>query len=1041
MSGLATQLVPIAIAGGLAQEVDELALAPGGGWLSLINLVYDAQGVLRRRRGYDRLPSGYFGGTAGNLPAPWALHTRRGALVAVAQGKAWPYPYLHSYTEDGWKIHDPAPFGTLTRSTVQRASAYSVKNPHVAVTTRHTTYSWVADGKLFLKILDTATGAVVVDEQANGGFGFDPIAGHAAVACGDYVLIFYSVEPGFGSGSLLVRRLEPATGDLSAAAVVIGVTPDCFDAMSEGVDSALVVVSQSGPLLNVSRWFPTSPPTYGAVSPTVDWLINPTTVAIAQDLTHTFVLVGETLAFTGVTLLRFGNTTLAAAHPFGSGNLVDGNQDQLVKVSIGCGESGGWLLWYGIGEAEGLDFGIVARSFDGAGTTVSAPRRVYWCTPFTRPWLIGSTLYTVVSDDMGDGYALLRLDEQTADTTASLGYLGGFCHLEAPGFKTAEFLGPLPLPAPQQVDQNQHLIPVLVPSIGNDRRRGLRGLDGVLIDSTTVQPSLGSSVEALGCLALTGTAAAWFDGQFCVEQGFHRSPVIVTGDGYDPVVTGGDGGIAGAGTDETDWNLYAYTVVYEWPDEAGNWHRSEPSPVVPVGVTAGQNNASITFRVKCLPLTAKSDGLNFQRRFVRLAVYRTKANSPERFYRVDNPETNTYLNDRGVASIEVVDTLSDETLANKAYGFLYTFGGVLENHPAPPARALAAWKNRLWLASGDDPQAIWFSKQFVRTEAPGWNPILQVRLDDDAGPVVAMHPLSGSLLIWTTTRTLYLTGDPPNDTGADNRLVGPELTSDAIGCLDPRSVVTFPGGVLFLGQPGFCVVSNVQSPPTFIGAPVKEITRTYPICRGAVHDAARSRVLWVLRTSPTGDSVVVVFDYLRTAWSVFVPPHSLPHGPHVLWKGLHVYGDPSGVMVEASPTSADGDDGHFITWQVISPWLHLGSIDGYQRVRRVSFKFETPGYVKVQCSLRHDEDTDTTSQSQYLDMGDGSEAVGEPRIGWEVHVARQKCRSMRFELTGLPGTLPGGLGDFSRNFGLYSVSLEAAVKKGRDKSLPAANRR
>lgn len=1053
MAPLDTQIVPIAIQGGLAQEVEELALAPGQGWAELVNVAYDAQGVLRRRRGYDRLIRTYYGGTVGNLPAPTALHSLRGGLIAVAQGKAWPYPYLHSYTSDGWKGHDPAPLGTLSRKTLQRGSSYSAKNPHVCVVSDYTIYSWIAGTSLMLKILHTASGAVVVDERAGASFGFDPIRAHMTVACGDYALIFYEIEAGFGAGGLKVCRLDPSDGGISNATSVIGSQPLAWDAMAEPGDTALVAVAQDylgSVLLNVTRWLPLDPPDYSTVGETVDWLISPSSVAIAQDETHTFVLVGETVIFTGVTLLRFTTTTLHHAHPFGNGNLVDSNQDAIYKVSLGCLDSGGWLIWYGVGENEGTDKAIWARSFDNAGTTVSDPRHAYWCTPYTRPWRIADTLYFVASDQTGEGYALLRLDEQTNDSNTSLGYLGGFCHLEAPGIRDAEFVGDYPiyhpttvgswpLTAPEDLGASRYLFPVLVPTVGNDLRSGLRGLDAITLDASTTQPYLGSAVEALGCLALNGTAAAWFDGQYCVEQGFHRSPVIF----YEGTpVEGGDGHIAGAGSGSSDWNEYAYTAVYEWLDEAGNWHRSEPAPPVTFGVTGSQNNATITFRVKCLPLTAKSDGLNQERRLMRIAIYRTLANSPERFYRVDNPEQSTYQNDRGLAALEVVDTKSDAQLQAAGYGFLYTFGGVLENHPAPPARALALWKNRLWLASGDDPRAVWFSKQFVRTEAPGWNPILQVRLDEDAGDVVAMHPLSGSLLIWTATRTYYLTGEPPVDTGADNRLVGPELTSDAIGCLDPRSVVTFPGGVLFLGQPGFCLVQNVQSPPTFVGAPVKETTAQFPVCRGAVHDAARSRVLWVMRSTNGTDAVCVVFDYLRNAWSTFVQAvHSLPYAAHTLWQGKHTYADAQGVMVEAAPSSSNGDDGHFIPWRVTSPWLHLGSLDGYQRVRRVLFKFETPGYVKVTCSLYQDEEEDP-SQETDLDMGAGGSQAQLPRAGWEVHVARQKCRSMRFSLLGQAGDVPEEfVGDLSRKFGLYSVSLEAGIKRGRDKSLPAENRR
>lgn len=1031
---LETQVIPVAIQGGLAEQVEAL-VAPGGAWLTLVNMGYDKAGILRRRHGFEALTTDTRQG--GDLPEPRSLHAAGGRLVATVGRTA---PELLSHTDDGWQRHDDAPCATVRRAPVQRSGAVNVGNMQTSVVTigdaAYVTHSWTYDDSLFIKTIQrTAAGDVVIHEARIAW-----AAGiHAAVSVGvsgvsGVVLFFYSGVSS-DAGKLFVRQYDPVSGGYGDRATCVESGLRVFDACTEGADSAMVTLT-GGTYVTVQRWAPGSPPTMlDSDVDTVDFVDHITQLAVAVDGDSVFVAVGCFYIGSGltysVTLMRWIAATLNSAHPDGNGQWIAGGAGSLYAVTVGCDpvQKGGWVAWWSLREEDAAD-NVAMAPFDPLGEVdiFAGFPRTFWARIYSRPVYAAGRLYLLLADHISTcrAYALVRMEETLAEPPAPL-YCGAVALDEAPGVTSAERLvenKAWPHPAFSPLDDGRFSLPLRVPTIGNQRSRALYGLDEAVFDFTFEQAPLAlPGVEAQGALCLGGVLPAWFDGQAVVEQGFLRPPIV--SDGSAEVVGGGEIG----GSDDPV-SAYLYCFIYEWIDGRGNWHRSEPSAPITVEVTAAETDATINITVGCLGLTARGDGADVERSYVRIAVYRTLANTPEVFYRVDDPALGTYVNDRAAAVVEVSDTLSDADLLAAGHGTLYTQGGVLENTLAPPLHAVAVWKNRLWGASGDNPRQVVFSKRFLRTEAPGFNPVLlNVGLDDAEEDITGLAPLGGSLLIFTRTRTYYLTGEPPNDTGRDNQLIGPELLSTTIGCTDPRSIVSFPGGVLFLAEAGFHVVATPQSPPAFVGAPVRDTTRAHPICRGVIYDAVRARVIWSLE-STTSDQTLVVFDYLHNAWSHW----SLPGAPRAmaLVGGLHHVALEDVVWRE----SGVEDDGRFISFFVRAPWLRFAGLLGWQRTRRVLLRIERDGELTLLVRLRHDDrDGNTGSQVQEFDLSTGTamSSLDDRRFGLEMHVNNQKNASLQIELAGLEA------GD-CESFALYGLSVEAGLKKGRSK-LPGENRR
>lgn len=1026
---LGTQIVPILVAGGLAQQTDALALEPGA-WLTLDNLVYDKAGVLKKRAGYTYLSTAVQQG--GTLNVVSQLATLRGQLLAVCDGTNADRPGLPHYhawspTTGAWVRQDDVCPATIRRSFRHRG-VESVENPQMVTANDRVLLSWLEAGVgLHFKILDT-DGVVLQPEisiEALIGPGLGPESASSArlVLCGTTAVWIYVNSATFELEAINYDLITGAFG-----AVTLMQTPFLFayfDAVAvSGSEFVLALVVGTGielrriNALSLAVAASSFQPAY--VAPGQIGLAREEATGRLAIITTDAGPVIRAYVVTSAFGVVWGPTTLAA--PTGP----------IERVSVGFLDSGDTVwLWSGQDGATTYARGLFSLVVDGAGVPAPARRQTWHVDLYSRPWLEGGQAYALLHGYSDDAYYLLCLDHTDDDAVPHL--LEGYTAInEAAGLKTGR-LFPLPdamVVAPLAPD-GRYQIPIQVPcAVTNNQRQ--RGIDVASLDFARGQSAF-TPVEAQGCLAQGGAFAGWLDGQVCVEQGFTRAPEIVA----HTIIVGG-GSIAGAGASSADWNAYVYVAVYEWADAQGNIHRSEPSAPYTVGVLLVQTNARINVQIRTICTTRKGDRLDGTLRQARIALYRTKANTPEVFYRVDDPTTLTVENNTLNPAEGANDTLSDAQLVSAQFGLLYTRGDVLPDSPPPPTTALAVYRGRAWIASAEDDRAVWFSQAFFPGEAPRWYPGLQLRVEGSPSGVTALAALRDQLLIFTRDRTYYTAGDGPNDTGAGGTFAGPFLLSQSVGCLDHRSVVVFDGGALFLAEPGFYLVSSAGLQLSFVGQPVRDLTRDYRSVLGVHHDAHRSRVVWLLGDpSSSGEfgppaNLFVVFDYLHNAWSTW----TVTGQPiaQTLWRGLHVWSDEAEVQVPIeSPLAATDPDDAWITSTVETPWLRLAGQLGYQRTRRVLVMARQDGRCDLTVELFHDQ-SETVAQSRTFDLQTG--ALSPPPVrGLEMHVAQQKCRALKIRISDAPPASLSGPG-----FSLVALSLEAGIKQGRDK-LPLTDRR
>ena len=1012
--------IPVLMRGGLAQDTDEIALGLGEGFVLQENLKYDRGGVLKKRHGYTAQGDLTFRGLSSvDLTTVRSLHTHRGALVAALGNDP---TEIASYTDNGWATHGWAAPCSLRRQGAVRLGEVSCENVQTNVSVDWTIITYLNNQDLYYKQIDSLTGVVVQDERILVS---DACKFHRAITLsgGDVAIVYY-YDDGLGTTELRCFLLKPNLG----SAFVMSAELTLDTTIITGLDA---VADPTDPDVFYVAWNPRSDIKVQKL--TIGTLPLDAPVSVAGPLTHTepdttgplcadiysngdlWVAFARFNAGTADVRLGRWTTTPFAAAGFATA-YTTAAAGGTPRVVVGLN---GWVGWE---PAAGSSTGGGFQLMTSAGA--SGARRYLWgCKIESRYFRHRSNDWLFLTDDNAAHYALVRPD-QGQDGPSTFAYHGAVCLDSAARIERTTFpLSDVPFVVDFGSNKFRWAATVRngIASPSAALNNGGKGVDLVDIDFAHDQAPCLSATEAAGCLVMGGGCTPHFDGQTPVESGFFRSPILSA-----PTVTGGAGSIEGADISPGVYNTYLYRAHYEWQDRRGNWHRSEVSEPYSVAVSLANDSARVELTILYLAMTRRGDTSVPGGRNARIAIYRTRKNSPNGpYYRLDDPTVAVLPNVRGIVGAVYRDTVSDATLLALGFGQLYTDGGALPDQLPPPALAVATWQGRAWLISGDNPREIHFSKTIIPGEPPRWNRSeLYVEIDDEATGLAVNGP---TLIIFARTRIYALSGEGPTDTGALSNWRGPFVVNESVGCVDSRSIVDFPGGTVFQAEQGFHLLASPQAPPVFLGAPVLQAVRDYPLCRGSAHDAAAGRLLWTMARSG-GQSLTLVFDYLRNAWQVWTPGGSdstrYP-GALCMHDDAHYYASGLGLMKQ---TTSFDDDGNYFAWRLILPWARLQGVAGYQRIWHVLVALKRANGVNLLTRLRHDESTAIAQETTHVIADMDGESGG--RLVIDTHVANQKCRSVQIELS---EELPDGESETGATE-IYGIDLEVGQKKGRFKA-------
>lgn len=520
-------------------------------------------------------------------------------------------------------------------------------------------------------------------------------------------------------------------------------------------------------------------------------------------------------------------------------------------------------------------------------------------------------------------------------------------------------------------------------------------------------------------LHLTGGFLQMYDGNNVVEHNFHIYPV------FDVFSVSGGGGV-GPGT-------FNYTVCYEWVDNQGNIHQSQPA--TPIEVTLS-TNSQVTLVIDYLNQTAKTGS-----RPVQIVVYRTQESQSgfgRFFYRLSSL-TAPDLNDKTGVSVGFVDSVPDDQIATRPqlYSQFLVEGQPydVENQPAPPTGLIQLHRNRLWVVDSTNPLDVWYSKEIGPATPVAFNDSFVKTVDPRGGFITAIATIDDKLLVFKNSQIFYIVGQGPTNTGLNNDLSDAILITTDAGCVDPRSVVGSPVGILFKSRKGIYLIDRSLA-VVYIGAAVEAYNNE--TITSATLVANTNQVRFTL-----GSGITLVYDYFVQQWGVFTNSDAVDS---LIWNGSTMLLRADGKVLQET-SGVYTDDGQPIHLKLATSWFSFAQVQGFQRVRRAQLlgAWKSPHTLKI--SVCYDFD-DTVVQEVLVSptaptvyggstpltspYGAGSYGGQFQLYQWRIDLARQKCQAVKFIIEDLPSVTGSGEG-----LSLSSLAFEVGAKQGLNK-VPAS---
>lgn len=1088
--------VQIPIGAGLDEKTDQRLLPPGK-VTGLTNGIYDKLGTISKRKGYIAMVTGSISGSVTGSIAAIPTLEKLGVLDNELVGIDGAGGYLYSYAPntDLWSKVDRVPNVTATVRSIAQAT-WTSSTPDVMCCNGYVVYVWTAKsfsnasiyvGDVTILVVDEETGTVVLPatplQQTASGYGFNP---KIVKSGSDTVTVTFAEYP---SNIIRAATIKLPTGTqpyILTQKQVNSSTPTGFglphDVCADPTDGYVYLVYPVGAAgqfkvdaLVASTLASAGSATRGGGAGTLLFSIacsffrNDSGSQKNLDVGWSYQTGGTT---NWVTIERVNGNPASLASVAGPTTIYSDLQSKGNTFSLFMGMCSTALdttyIIYNTGMGEAVLGGYLnanAQQVNINGSTITVSgypvRRTPWINVLSKPF--------AVSAPVSGGYKICALGRLGQYSGTSLSSAQGTMYLFDTGANDTQVTNlqwqPICTILPRQANeisggslQNYDFLFNVAPSSVQARKYRTMGMTLASLESTgrtgiseielDFSPMTHYDFTEVGeGLHFSSGVPFYYDGLRTGEIGFLYFPDMgMTAAQYTAAAAGGN--IQGAGT-------YQYAVVYEWIDAQGQRHQSAPSIQTAVAVSGVGYVNKVTITIPTLSIQRRQTEMTSGSAGVAAVIYRSTKDGTILYRLTDESSPAGLINVPNTGSLTFVDTKSDGTLSLSSRAPLYTQGGVLPNFCPPSARLACSHVGRVWLAGCDEPKRVWYSKQVELGEAIAFNDNLTFTVDD-GGDITAIKGMDDKLIIFKSDRIFYVSGEGPTSLGTQNDLSNPTPIPSDVGCINPRSVVLTPDGIMFQSTIGIMLLTRALEVIN-IGYPVTDHLKRFPTISSAVVHPYASQVRFtcgaLVDSSPfTSNGVTLVYDYLAKAWSIFEIPDTrnlvsssmaaaaVVHDGNYKWSsatGLYNTGSVGSVFSEndSSGSLAWTDSGNYVPMTVETSWVATNDIQGFQRVRRVSVLGEANDAMRMRVSLANDY-SDTYIQSASFPYATSSLVVQN-----ELHVAQQKCQAIRVkveDLTPVTGSLAPGETGFTTGEGLTltRVTLRAGTKRGTQKLPP-----
>lgn len=469
-----------------------------------------------------------------------------------------------------------------------------------------------------------------------------------------------------------------------------------------------------------------------------------------------------------------------------------------------------------------------------------------------------------------------------------------------------------------------------------------------------------------------------------MENGFLFVPQIVSAT---PITTGT--------SPDYSSKTINYICVYEYYDSNGNLIESAPSSVFTINTPSVCNG--VTLEVAQPSGSLKFNGAGS----IGIAIYRTEGSGTV-FYKSITYGAASNIGSTGSYGESVQNS---DLINNKV---LYTSGGVLENNPAPNAKYCISGGQRMFLLGLEDGD-IAYSKKQLQGESVNFNSLLRIRISSgenaDVSKLSALGYMDGKLIIFRERSIYFIQGDGPLETGLQDTFTEPEVISSDAGCVDPRSVLNVPMGVMFKSRKGIYLLDRALS-TQYIGASVEDFN-SERIVSSIVSDKFNEARFY------TDQGNCLAYNYLFNTWSVFKDQTSIDAD---IWQGSPVSLVNNKVAKETENTFTD--DGDYYSMRLVTPWLKLQAVQDFQRIYRLWIigNYKSAHTLKLKIYVNYDE-----TEVETYDLVYNPEEV---QYQFRVSMPFQKVESIKFELYDTDQD------DSGESFDLTNLQAEVGLKQG-----------
>jgi hypothetical protein len=320
----------------------------------------------------------------------------------------------------------------------------------------------------------------------------------------------------------------------------------------------------------------------------------------------------------------------------------------------------------------------------------------------------------------------------------------------------------------------------------------------------------------------------------------------------------------------------------------------------------------------------------------------------------------------------------------------------------------------LWVAGLEDDNEVAYSKKKLYGECVNFSDFFRIRFDSSqysiTGGITGIGYMDGSFIAFKRNSIFYVRGDGPNELGQNDTFTDPEMISSDTGCVDSRSVVLTPMGLMFKGEKGIYMLERGLN-TSFIGSGVEEFN-AYSVTSAVLVDA-KNQVIFSLMDANTSNRYKLVYDYFSKQWSVDT---GIRAEDGDILDGAHVVLD-SVTHIPAKQTPAIfSDNGTVFSSKIKTPWIKVSGIQDFARM----YSMTIIGNFKSAHTLRVTAYYDYATN--YSEIYNVVPLVSDSQYQYRIHLKKQKCEAVQFVIE--------DINPVGESMILTAISLEVGAKQG-----------